>query len=736
MLRHDRTIISAGIVAAAVLIGALPGLPAEGMWLPHDIPEEVLEGMREDGLELERSRLYTPQGTGVANAVVKLGATGSFVSPEGLILTNHHVAFGAVQRISSAGKNYIREGFLADSRAEEVPAYGYQAYVTLSVTDVTRRVLDAVDDSVSPLERFEAIERRIKEIVLEEEEEGRYSDVGSFSGGARYILYKYLKIQDIRVVYVPARAIGEYGGDIDNWMWPRHTADFSFLRAYVGPDGQPAPYSPDNVPYEPRSYLRISTEGLEDGDFGIIIGFPGRTQRYLTSHALARLEGFTYPEKVRIYRKMLAILDARAAEDPEAAIRVASRIKSINNRMKNNLGMIEGFERFGLVKQARRDEMERAESLDEADRDRYLGLIKEFETMYEERDRFARKDMLLDFLTGWWRVLGQAMQIYEWSVEKTRDDLDREPDFMDREIADKRLWLKYFQTGLDPESDRLVLAMMLREAAALPEDQRIQGLKHIVGGKEGAELDRAIREALDHLYGRTRLLEAEERLRLFDMSNEKLRQEGDPFIQLAARLYPEHVKRRKREKSIKGSLTLLQPRWIELIARVSGRPVYPDANGTMRINHGLVKGYSPADAVRYEPLTTLPGMVEKHTGQPPFDAPGRILRAAARDAENPYVAEELGDVPVNLLTTHDSTGGNSGSPLLNGRGEVVGCLFDGNYEAMTADFEFQPDITRSIHVDIRYVLWVAECVDEAYGVLEELGIRRRWEAGGQTGSDG
>jgi hypothetical protein len=715
------------VFAFASVVLTSQGFSDEGMWLPQDIPGEIMREMKDRGCELTEEEIYNLDGTGVANAVVQLGATGSFVSPEGLILTNHHVAFGAVQRMSTPEKNYIREGFLAKTREEEEPALGYIVYVIQNVEDVTEEVLSAVDPSMSHLERYNAIERRTKEIVKKEEEEGWdvYCEVHSFFGGSTYVLYTFLKIKDVRVVYVPSRSIGEYGGDIDNWMWPRHTGDFSFLRAYVAPDGKTAEYSKENVPYRPTTYLKIAKEGLSDGDFAMVIGFPGRTNRYLTSYALSHFENFDYPQRIRLYRQMLSILNEQSDADALASVRVASRIKGINNMHKNNEGMLEGFRHFGLVK-LQEDKEERFLAKLEGDpelNEKYGTMLDEYEALYAELYKHDMKDFLLSSMLYRNSLLGQAMTLYKWCVEKEKEDIDRDPDYMERRIPDLKRSLWIFQTQLHEKSDRELLKMYLHELLALPEDQRVTVVDEMFADKRGAKLEKQLDAFLDELYGNTALSQRPERLRMFGLSLEELMEVKDPFIELAAKLYEENEARIEREKSFSGALNVLAPKWIEAVAAASERPLYSDANSTMRLNYGNVKGYSPRDAVYFYPFTSFRGVIEKNTGVPPFDCPPRLLKLADRERDNEYVSEEVGDVPVNLLTTHDSTGGNSGSPILNARGELVGCLFDGNYESMTSDFLFQEDVTRSIHVDIRYVLFVADFVDDAQNVLEELRIK-------------
>jgi hypothetical protein len=721
------TIAALRAMLAALLLTTISssGRGAEGMWLVQEIPDRVLDEMRRQGSTLDGRDIWNPNGTGLASAIVRIGATGAFVSPEGLILTNHHVAFGAVQRMSTPEANYIENGFLADSRAEEVPALGYIAHVLVSAEDVTAQILAAAATAVSPLERHAAIETRTKQIIADGEAKAAKTgsdvecEVSSFSG-ARYILYTFLKLKDVRVAYVPSRAIGEYGGDIDNWMWPRHAGDFSFLRAYVGPDGAPAEYSPANVPYRPTRYLKIASRGLEDGDFALILGFPRITHRYLTSYALDDYATLEYPERIRLDNQMVEILNQQSLANPAAEVAVAGAVKNLNNYLKKNRAVLVGFEHLGLVERERAME---AATLARLAPDPELAaeagaVLDGIAALYGDRAAHFYKDMLLQYATKE-GLLGQAMTLYKWSVEKARPDIERDPEFMDREIDDLRRGLRVFQTGFHPACDRAVLRMLLSEMASLPEGQRIRAYDEIFESGEDLDLD----GFLDHLYANTRLAERDARLAMFDFSRDELVGLNDAFIDLAARLYPENEERLSREKVFSASLDMLTPRWLEVLARQSEGAMYPDGNSTLRLNYGVVRGYSPADAVWYEAFTALAGVAAKHSGEAPFDCPERILQLASAQTYGPFAPAWLGDVPVDFLTTNDSTNGNSGSPVLNARGELVGCLFDGNYEALTCDFAFDEALHRSINVDIRYILWVATYVDDARSILEELNVR-------------
>ena len=721
-----RTALTAFLVCAAVMSVAT-GLSAdEGMWLPQEVPQFVLQDLKSRGCALGQDDIFNSEGTGIANAVVRLGATGTFVSPDGLVLTNHHVAFGAVQRMSTPEKNYITQGFLAKTRAEEVPAIGYFVYVTQSVTDVTDKVLSAVKPSMTPLQRYYAIEKRTKEIVKKaESKKHTHAEVRGFSGGVRYLLYTFLKIRDVRVVYVPSRSIGEYGGEIDNWMWPRHTGDFSFLRAYVGPDGSPAEFSEGNVAYRPKRYLKVAPGGIQDGDLAIVVGFPGGTHRYMPSYAMAEYEGFSYPQRIRLSKQMAEILERASAAEQEAAVRTASTLKGIYNNIKDFEGILEGFKRFRVVEAQQskeRDILSELQSDPEAAAE-FSAILGEFKALYEKRAEYRMKNLLLEHLVGERSLLSQAMFLYRWSVEKEKRDMDREPEFMERRIPDMKRELRVFQTQMHLGSERAVLKMLLLEAADLPAGQRILALDAVFGSKPASELDEAVELFLDGLYAGTKLDNTEDRLRMFGLSRKGLLAENDAFLTLAGKLYDENQERLERGKEFEGASEMLTPKWMKALSRASDRELYTDANGTMRFSYGQVRGYSPRDAVDYAPFTTLEGVVQKHTGAEPFDCPEKMLELAAKREYGQYADPNLGSVAVNLLTTNDSTRGNSGSPVLNAKGEVVGCLFDGNYEGLGHDFAFHEEVTRSIHVDIRYVLWVADFVDDAQGLLRELGVK-------------
>jgi len=715
------------LLAGLILVVPVILCADEGMW-PIDalnkLPWKELQTM---GLQLSPQQIFDGKGGGVAYAIVSLGGgTGSFVSPNGLILTNHHVAFGALQRTSTAEHNYIADGFTAASYAEEIPAPGYRASILLSITDVTGQVLSAATDGMSDLDRYNAIEKRIKEIV-KAAEEGRDVEcrVASFYDGMQYRLFTFFVSKDVRIVYAPPEAIGNYGGDIDNWMWPRHTGDFSFLRAYIGPGGKSAEYAKENVPYKPAVFLAMSTKGVKEDDFTMIIGYPGRTGRYATSYAIAAMQDFSYPARIAMFKDWLGILAEEAKRGEDIEIKVASFDQMLNNSMKNWEGMLEGFAKGGLLDKKIDTEKSFARWLEMNPdmKKKYGDVLPGIAALFEEQKAYREKNMIVGLMNFGCQMLRAAVSLDRVTEERDKPDLERKPGYQERDYPRIKQSLRVMQTSYDPQVDRRVFKYFLVKAAVLPEGQRIEAVDAILKGARGAEAEKAINAFLDGLYAGTKLGAADERLRMFDLPRKELLAAGDPFIDFAVRLDAEAKALEERDKTTGGALQRLSPRLIEAFMQWKGGAVYPDANATMRLTYGTVKGYHPRDAVSYSSMTSLGGVIEKDTGEDPFNCP-KALRDLHENVDfGIYEDAALGDVPVDFLSTCDITGGNSGSPVLNGKGECIGAAFDGNYESISSDYLFLKETTRSINVDSRYILFIMDKMSGAKHLLGEMKIR-------------
>jgi len=713
----------------AVIILALPAMlfAEEGMWPIDQLDKLPWKDMRTMGLQLQPKQIYDGNGGGVAYAIVSLGGgTGSFVSPNGLILTNHHVAFQALQRTSTAEHNYIADGFNAGSLEEEIPAPGYRAYVLLSIEDVTRKVLSAVTDSMGDLERYKAIEKRIKEVV-KYGEEGRDVEckVASFYEGTQYKLFTQFVCKDVRIVYAPPEAVGNYGGDIDNWMWPRHTGDFSFLRAYVAPDGKPAEYAKENVPYKPAVFLAMSIQGVKENDFTMIIGYPGRTGRYATSYTIAQMQDYSYPTRIAIFKDWLAILGEEAKRGEDIKIKVASFDQMLNNSMKNWEGMLDGFKKGSLLDKKIDTERSFTKWLEMSPdmKMKYGDVLPGIAALYEQQKAYRDKSIIVGQMNFGCQMLRAAGTLDRWTEEREKSDLERRPGYQDRDVPRLKQSLRIIQMSYDPQVDRRVLRYFLLRAVDLPENQRIEAVDAVLRGAKGIDAERMIDGFLDTLYAGTKLGAPEERLRMFDLSREDLLKQGDPFVDFAVELNKEWKVLEEKEKTMGGALQRLSPRYLEAVMLWKGGSLYPDANGTMRLTYGAVKGYSPRDAATYKYMTSLTGVVQKHTGEDPFDCPKELLELHESMEYGAYEDAALGDVPVDFLSTNDITGGNSGSPVMNGKGECVGAAFDGNYESISSDYLFIKETTRSINVDSRYILFIVDRMSGAKRLLDEMKIR-------------
>ena len=714
-----------GIATAAVLTGETHA--REGMYTPEQLAA-IAEDLRNAGLELDPRSLTDLTAFPMAAVVSLGGCTASFVSPRGLVVTNHHCARGAVQFHSTPERNHLQTGFLAPSMGAELAAPpGSRVYVTVHVEDVTVQVSGGLDRSLPPRERYERMQDRRKALVKAcESDIGHRCRVRGFFGGLQYKLIKYLEIRDVRLVYAPADAIGRYGGDIDNWRWPRHTGDFAFYRAYVSPDGEPADHSPTNVPYTPRHYLAVSAAGLDDGDFVMALGYPGGTSRYARHVTVENLFEREYPKSVKRLRERIAVIEAAAPEGSDLRIRYTGQLAGLNNGMKNLEGQLEGARRQHLVqRRAKRDAAVDDWIAADAERGPLADAILKYDALAKESADESRRNYWYSAAKGS-RMLGIAGRLYRLAREREKPDAKREPGYQERDLRSFRQGLSRVDRRYHASVDKALWAYALRAYLAQPGDNRVDAFDEALGLDDVAD-PAALSSALDRYYAETVLEDAQTRLALSHASRTELEAHEDPFLRLALAVYDSDMVREEASKTRAGLRTRLLPKYMQAIIkwqRSLGHAAYPDANGTLRVTYGTVMGGSPMDGLVYEPFTRLDGIVQKDTGHAPFDAPvAQLERIHARD-HGAYELASIGSVPVNFLTDLDSTGGNSGSPTLNAKGELVGLLFDGTLESVNSDWDFDPRTTRTIHVDTRYMLWVMEKVDGADWLIEEMRIVR------------
>ncbi len=711
--------------AAAIASGA--SFADEGMWTPDQLPD-IAEALQAEGLELDPNTL-TDLTAFPMGAVISLGGcTASFVSPQGLVVTNHHCARGSIQFNSTEENNYLRDGFLARNLSEELPAApGSRVYVTVAVTDVTDRVTGDLGEDMDGRTRFQAIEDRQKEIIEEcEAQQGHRCQVASFYGGASYRLIDRLEIRDVRLAYAPADMVGRYGGDDDNWLWPRHTGDFSFYRAYVGPDGQPADYAEENVPFAPAHVLRVSAAGLSEGDFVMAAGYPGTTRRYARLSEVTQNFDWYYPNMQALLQDWIATIEGASAEGSDARIRYESRLQGLANFEKNIGGQITGARRGNLAE--RRAEREAAlDAWVAADRARadYAEAIAAMDALVAENNAAARQDFWFDNARRP-QLLAAAQRLYRLAHERALPDAEREPGYQERDMAFFTQGLQRIERRYHPEVDRAEWLLFLERYMGRPSEERVAAFDQAMGLPAAFDAD-TVGAILDAYYDQTSLGDLDARLGWMEAELAAFQASDDPFIQLAVALHDTLIEREEAEKDRDGRMQALRPAYMEAItawADAEGRAIYPDANGTLRVTYGTVFGGSPADGLIYEPFTRLEGIADKHTGEEPFDAPDAQLALIEARTFGDYALDAIGSVPVNFLSNLDVTGGNSGSATLNARGDLVGLLFDMTIESVNSDWNYSPRTARTIHVDSRYMLWVMEYLDDAGHLIEEMDIVR------------
>ncbi len=581
-------------------------------------------------------------------------------------------------------------------------------------------MLAVLDDDMGFADRTKAIDQRRKELekAAEQANEGMRAEVAEMFAGKTYVLFLYTYITDVRLVFAPPASVGEFGGDTDNWEWPRHTGDFSFLRAYVAPDGSTADYAKENIPYQPKRFIQVDPHGVDEGDFVMLIGYPGRTARHKTASFLLYEQDVRLPFIVDLYGWQIQQMEAAGKENRAVALKLTSRIKSLANVEKRSRGQLKGLRRAKIAAY-RADQEAQLQAYIDSDPDRqkkYGHLLSEINDVYSEMGDAAPLELNLQNLISASRMMNLAFTMYDSAVERQKPDLERESPYMDRnfELTRKRQMLA--QQDLDPATDNRLLSGMLDRLAPLPQAKEIDALRV-------AALTGDLRSNyLDSMYAQSWLIDKNFVQDGFEKTPAELKNLDDPFLNWVIELYPHYLELREKGKERNGRLDQLYGNLVSIKQQFQNASFVPDANATLRITFGRVKGYSPEDAVYKYPITSLKGVIDKTTGQEPFVTPQKIIDMYAKREFGRFKNDKLDDVPVAILYDTDTTGGNSGSPILNAKGELVGVNFDRAFEATINDFAWNESYSRSIGVDIRYVLWITGDVFGAKHLLKEMGV--------------
>ena len=710
---------------AVLAITLLATHPDEGQWLPSQVRAMDWDQLRSRGMQLTKDEFWHPEYGGVLNGAIQVGGcSAAMVSADGLAITNHHCGDDAIGKLSTLERNYIKEGFVARSREHELPT-DLVMQVVAKIDDVTAQIHAAQARAEgNALRRYEFTQAEIQSLIDQGETDSatgardpmKTCQVASFFEGREYHRYTRTKITDVRLVYAPPARTADFGGNIDNWEWPRHSGDFMMLRGYTAPDGTPRPYQPENVPYQPDHYLKVATEGIREGDLVLIMGYPGKTDRYLTSVAMQQWQGFRFPKRREIYLGLLEVLQEQAAVSAQRGLELNASINTFLNIEKNHLGQTEGLQRNAVVDRKIREEEAFLEWAKRNNKQDYIATLEQLVALDHQQRTTMEKDLVLRMLkSARVRALVPLFSTMSRLIREAGEATDGGAIDYPAELVDA-----IGDPNVTAEFEALqkpLLRVLFEEVRNLPQDQWLQGAEVF------PDSDVSSAKMIHQLFESSSMLSASARVALLKAGRAAIDASADPLVVLMRGLEREMAAFDTRDRTAAGERMVVGAGWIAAQQAWRGKSFYPDANRTLRVSIAEVQGYSPRDAIYAGPFTTLAGMMDKNTGEEPFKMTDQLHEAARRRWLSRFRDPRLGDVPVCFLANGDTTNGNSGSPVINGKGELVGLNFDRVFENVSCDFGWNAERSRNISLDIRFVLWHLESVMPAPRLLREMGVR-------------
>lgn len=691
----------------------------EGMWIPMLLEQLNEEEMIDMGLELTAEDIYSINKSSLKDAIVHFGGgcTAEMISKEGLMLTNHHCGYGEIQSHSSVEHDYLKDGFWAKTKADELANEGLTASFIKRMDDVSEEALAGVNDNMTEAERRDKISVNIKAIVEKATEGTHYTaKVKPFFKGNQYFLFVIETFKDVRLVGAPPSSIGKYGADTDNWVWPRHTGDFSIFRIYADKDNKPAEYSEDNVPYVPNHSLPISIKGVKEGDFTMVFGFPGRTNEYLPSDEIDQTLNVINPAKIKLRGITLELMDKKMRADQKVKIQYAAKQSSISNGYKKWIGENTGLkESKGLDKRRKYEDEFKLYTKGMKDYEKYKHILPEMKSLYEKRKPLSlAREFFIE--TSYVNVSSMQSCFGIYRLLNVKDDEVKFKAGLERIKAGS---IKYFK-DFDIDLDREILASLIKiNVEDLEVGQYPEIYKKIYDKSNGN-----VHKALEKIYNKSFVVSKEKMDKLMTYSPKKVAKKisKDPFFRLfkeGADHYYNHVA--PHYGKIQDDITRLMRDYMAAQMEVfSGKRFYPDANSTMRLSYGKVEGMSPKDGLVYNHQTYLEGVIAKYVpGDYEFDLPEKLISLYENKDYGQY-ADENGKMPVCFIASNHTTGGNSGSPALNGKGELIGLNFDRAWEGTMSDLNYDIKRCRNIMVDARYVLFIIDKYAGATRLIEEM----------------
>ena len=693
----------------------------EGMWMLPLLKKLNMGTMTELGLKLSAEEIYSINHSSIKDAIVIFGrgCTAEIVSSQGLLLTNHHCGYGRIQAHSSVEHNYLKDGFWAISKEEELSNPGLSVSFLVKIEDVSEKINSALSDTMNEGERYRKIRDISEEIENAATEDNHYSArVRSFFGGNYFYLMVYEIYNDVRFVGAPPSSIGKYGGDTDNWMWPRHTGDFSVFRVYSGPDGKPAEYSEDNIPLKPKHYLPVSVKGVEPDDFAMVFGYPGGTQRYMTSYGIEELLQITHPNRINVrgIRQELMMQDMEASE--KVRIQYSSKYSGSSNYWKFSIGQSESLKRLKIKqeKQEIEDKFSKWVAADPVMKDNYGEALDLIKNSIEGRAEFQHSQQyLMECLLRGSEVVSAAMGGISLLTALQEEDQEKADEAIEQ-IKDR---MGGFFKNYNMPTDKKINTAMFRLFAENVDSKYHPDIYNTINGKFKGDYEKFV----DKMFDKSIFISEDRLTEFLNNPNAKML-EKDLAFQAANSILNKY--RELRQKTTEFDMNLDKGRRLfiaGLLEMQKGGVFYPDANFTMRLTYGTVSGYDAKDAVWFNYYTTLEGVMEKEDPDNYEFIVDEKLKKLYEEKDYGRYADENGYMPVCFLTNNDITGGNSGSPVLNGNGELIGLAFDGNWEAMSGDITFEKELQRCIVVDIRYVLFIMDKYAGAKNLIEEMDIK-------------
>lgn len=698
----------------------------EGMWLPMLLGEQVYADMVKRGLKVSKEQLYSMNQASIKDAIIIFGGgcTGEIVSKDGLIFTNHHCGYNAIAGASSVEHNYLRDGFWAKSKQEEIYAPGVHAQFLIKIADVTDKVNEKIKD-LKAVELSQKLGGILAEIANKETEGTGYEGrVTSMFKGNQFLLFVYERYKDVRLVGTPSESIGKFGGDTDNWEWPRHTGDFSVFRVYMSKDGKAADFSADNVPYKAKYSLPVSIKGVKDGDYAMIYGYPGGTNRYETSYGVKLKTDIENPSLVSLRDQRLKYMYEEMIKDPAVKLKLAGYYAGVANYWKFFDGESKQLLKFKTYEEKQANEA--AFTAWAKGKPEYDNLFENFEKTYDVWRPYAKQRVYLN--EG---ILGSPLIAFAANLQKLDATLSKK-DASKEDIAKltetlRKIWAN-FSSSEDVTSDKRILAYVTESFYNnVDASQHPKGFYNWMSTKFGELKNKQCYTLFaDYVFNNTFLVDGK-KWEVFIANPDTATLHKDAAFMVAnsfnsnfSNNYAKYFTEFNAQNNFLGRTYLKG-----ILEMNKGKKMYPDANFTMRVSYGNVKSYIPRDGVKYSHICTLSGVLQKYKpGDYEFDLPANLIEAAKKKDFGQYADPTINDIVVGYITTNDITGGNSGSPVLNAKGELIGLAFDGNYEALSHKIAFDKDLNRTICVDVRYMLWVIEKLGGATNIIQELDLRK------------